>query len=218
MATLADLRSRFQLMAADDGTYWSTAEIDTWLNDAQRDFAARTLSVRASSTIALSNATPTYNLPTGTIRILRVTLNNAPLYRENEFRMDRLAPTWMSSTGTPSAYLYGLDGATTVRFYPTPNGSMTATVYVAKTPSDLANTSDVSTIPQEYHHALVLYALSKAFLKDGDMRNPEKANIWWQQYLEQAALATDYVTKALNRGQMSGFDGTPGGAVPQGGN
>lgn len=219
MATLAELKSRFQLMAADDGTYWSPTEVVTWLNDAQSDFASRTLSVRESTTIPLTTGTAVYTLPSKTIRVLRVTHNGRPLYRENEPRLDRLIPNWMSSTpGAPSSYLHGLEGSTKLRLYPAPDSTAATNplgVIVAKTPADFPPVGDpghdtaVSEVPVEYHHALVLYALTKAYLKDGDNRNPEKANIFWQQYMDQVELATDYVARSLNRGQMVGFDGTP---------
>lgn len=213
MATLAELKSRFQLMAADDGTYWSPTEVVTWLNDAQSDFASRTLSVRESTTIPLTTGTAVYTLPSKTIRVLRVVHDDRPLYRENEPRLDRLTPNWMSATaGSPSSYLHGLEGSTKLRLHPAPDSTAATNplgVIVAKTPTDLAADADVSEIPVEYHHALVLYALTKAYLKDGDNRNPEKASIFWQQYMDQVELATDHVARSLNRGQMVGFDGTP---------
>jgi len=216
MATLAQLRSRFYLMAADDGAYWNTTEVDTWLNEGQADFATRTLSVRNTKTIVLNAGTAVYSLPAGTIRILRVTHDKKPLYQENEPRLDRLDPTWESAVAaTPKAYLYGLDGAEKIKFHPAPDATAagkTLTVSVATIPADLVTDVDVSDIPDEYHHALILYALSRAFLKDGDTRNPEKASIFYQQYNDQVDLATDHVAKAMNRSQLQALTPVPRGA------
>lgn len=216
MATLAQLRATFYLTAADDGAYWNTTEVNTWLNEGQIDFATRTLSVREAKPIPLTTGTALYDLPAKTIRILRVTHDKKPLYQENEPRLDRLEPTWESATaGSPRAYLYGLDGAEKIKFYPAPDATAAAktlTVNVALIPAELTLDTDVSKIPSEYHHALVLYALSRAFLKDGDTRNPEKAAIFNQQYNDQVDLASDQVTKSMNRSQLKALDPVPRGA------
>jgi hypothetical protein len=213
MSTHAQLRAKFYLTAADDGAFWNSTEVSTWLNEAQADFAIRTLSVREAKLITLTAGTALYELPPNTIRILRVTHDKKPLHQENEPRLDRLEPTWETATpSTPKAYLYGLDGADKVKFYPAPDAAAAVKVLnvsVALIPADLSGDTDISKIPDEYHHALVLYALSRAFLKEGDTRNPEKASIFWQQYEDQIDLASDQVTKSMNRSQLQSLAPVP---------
>lgn len=212
MPALSELRSRFYLTAADDGTYWNQSEVDTWLNEAQNDFALRTLCVRSSDPITgLATGNPIATLPSNTIRVLRVTFNGKFIYRENEPRLDRIDPNWMSATaGATKAFLYGNEGTTKIRLHPAPDASAVAGSYkatVVKIPVTLVADTDVSTIPLEYHPSLVFYALARAFLKDGDQRNTQKSADFLKLYEDQVSLASDFVNASLNKGQTVGFDG-----------
>ena len=112
-------------------------------------------------------------------------------------------PKWRELVGQPEAAVFSERSATTFRIFPIP--SKEEHVYVDKDastkvskillvdgvekPASLSADTSTPIIPEYYHEALVYGALERAYLKESQLRNVEKANSYRFKFMELTAEA-----------------------------
>ena len=125
------------------------------------------------------------------------------------------SPTrWRDSHGQIEGFVMSQRSATTFRVFPLPSNeehvyldkdastkvSQTLRVQGVLNPTALALDTSVPQIPESYHEALVFGALDRAYLKESQLRNMDKAQLFKVKFLEMAAEARR--NEGLNSGSL----------------
>ena len=112
-------------------------------------------------------------------------------------------PKWRDEEGTIESVVFNERSATSFRVFPLP--SETDDIYVDKdadtkvsqriiirgvtNPSALSSDTSSSVIPDSYQEALVYGALERAYLKESQLRNVDKAQLYKAKFMELTAEA-----------------------------
>ena len=152
---------------------WTAALITKYINDAQRDFARGARCCRKySAALVVSATTPTYafyTLPTDLLEIAPAgvwTTTSGQNIQLPPAAVSDLGDNWDNVSGDPpSCYINLLEfGMTELRVWPTPAAALTALkLYYVYLPADLTG-SQSSPIPEQYHMALVYYAVAMCLM------------------------------------------------------
>ena len=177
---------------------WTDAELEGWINDGQRDIAAKTLcidNVAQATTTANSRVVPwsgtkvkyvEYIPSSGKpVALQKIQLKQIGRIPANSTTPQYWAP-WASSVGQ-CIILDPKPGATT----------FTLNLYVADYPAyELSSASDTPLLPSEFHLLVVDYAVYVAFLK---ARKWSQANVLYQSYIHQInALRPKYAMPQID--------------------
>lgn len=183
-----------------EGDRWGADEVMGYLDEAHRDMLTRTGGNRDSSTLTVdadrTPATAFFTLPSNLLRLDRLSVNGALVDR---VELAEMHEGWESDTGASVGYLLGPWGFKTLRAWPDPGASATVTAYYTTTPASLS-VETTPAVPEAYHTALVHGAVARAYLKDFEAKDPQKAGVFQQMY-ERA------VVELRTLAQM-GFDAT----------
>lgn len=112
-------------------------------------------------------------------------------------------PKWRELEGQPEAAVFSERSASTFRVFPLPSKEehvyvdKDASTKVSKTilvdgvekPVSLSTDSSTPIIPEYYHEALIYGSLERAYLKESQMRNIDKANSFRYKFMELATEA-----------------------------
>ena len=174
--TRAELRRRVLQALNDDTTspvFWSTAEIDTLLDEGQEVLAEQTPAFTRTFTVPLRNGTALYRLGGVGERIMTPTR----LWLPGEHRrleavtlsdLDARHEEWLTVTGTP--WCWAPVDWETFTIWPAPatgGGILDVTCYVWPVP--LQSDADRPELPEADQEALVLYAEADGHAKQWDV-------------------------------------------------
>ena len=204
---LLQLRTRVSEFLEDTGfTQWSAALIDQYLNDGMADFAKQTKCYRRySSALSASATTPAnafYTLPSDLHELESVWVNG---YHVPKATAVQLPYQWDTQTAgassQPTAYVFGDFGFTELRFWPYPASAAytTARVYYTALPATMSLTTSTPTgIPDQYHLALVYYAVAQCYRRNFEDADRAKAAEFEGMYRAQLDDCLARVTRLLN--------------------
>jgi hypothetical protein len=162
---IADVRS---VLKDDQGVFITDDEVKRWLNEAQRDLAARLRVLKKS--ISMSDdlvpvpltvgADSTIPLPDDFLTVHRLLLTNEAVQVNDD--------VWGSYTipgATPGVTIYRIFSGSLV-VYPDATGDEYTLEY-NYAPADLVENDDISPLPLQLHPKMVTYARAQAHWKDG---------------------------------------------------
>lgn len=172
--TVGEIFTRVQRQFGDDTSAQLTIDdVVRWINDAMRDIAINNdlLQVRGTQNSVANQKN--YTLPTDIMKLQSVKYAGISLRASTLQELDSLMGTDDQTiaqgyaVGTPQTYwLY----ANELNLYPAPATSLAGgiSIYYTRQPTDVAASTDVPGIPQEYHNSLVEYCMAKAFELDAN--------------------------------------------------
>jgi hypothetical protein len=203
------MRTRVQQRVNElTGTYYSTAEINSALNEAQRLFVLLTLCLEVTAAFTLTAAVTFYHMRTtfeDWILPLRVTtLGGSKIFPSELEDLDSLDSGWQASPGAPVRYAsLGFDFFAIYQ-QPAAAGTVVNITY-AQQPLVMAADTDTPQIQQEFHPALVAYAIYRVRMKEG-AQEFAKTMPYFNSFLDEAQKCGEYV-RARNIG--GGYDILP---------
>jgi hypothetical protein len=165
-----------------NNNFWSTSELNTWINEGARDIARRAESlVSFSSTIAIVAGTQTYSAPTNTVQIHRLeyiptgSTQTYPIFPSTYEEMDQLWGIYQSIQSAYPSYFVtrgwangiGSD-ALTIVLYPVPSQAGTLNVFYYRLPTAAVADGDTVEIPEGWQDLVALYCESVARRKAKD--------------------------------------------------
>lgn len=165
------------------------------INEAQRVFCLVTLCLEKTGTLALTGGTTFYHvLPTLSDFLvpLRVKVaGGARLAPDPLVAFDARSSSWQSAAGTPTRYaLLGLD---LLAIMPRPAaGGTSLTITYAHAPAVLTTGTNTPTIPEEYHPALVDYAVNRLRFNEGGAEFV-KSLAYFERFLKAAQKMAAFV-------------------------
>jgi hypothetical protein len=211
--TLSEIRTQIRLHTKDTSATrqrFTDAQLNTLINEAQRDVVNNTWALKSYTTFELVSGTTYYALPSDLTDITRVTWKNKALPEKSKAGLDADVAGWELTGGVPSSYFQDQTQLGYIGIYPFPNSATsTGTVkveYVQRSP-DLALDSDVPfnsvTRLKSYHDLLILYPCFKIFLIEGEQ---VKFTTYSQLYDSRLTLMRN--TFGTNPNFNPGFSGT----------
>ncbi len=152
------------LVNEPSAAFWSDAQLLVWLNDGMVDIVTRTHCLEETEDISLVADTIEYTITNTYIAV------TAALYVDASSESKGLKPGNVRSVGNVNESgepVYWYEFAGKIGVYPTLSSvtSEKVTLYSIKRPTAIAASAAVTT-PAVYDHALTLYIVSMAHLKD----------------------------------------------------
>ena len=174
----SDLRTNTRVLISDSGTATSrlrftNSEINTFLNECQRESVAASWPIVKTTNIELAAGTTYYSIPNTALAVKRVTWRNRVLTERSIANLDG-TKEWETISGTPQNYFVTFASRTFIGIYPFPaDSTSTGTVKVDffAQADDLAADADIpyNGIREFYpmHHILSYCAAARMAAIDG---------------------------------------------------
>jgi len=194
--TLTQIRTEIRLRIKDSSTLrqrYTDTQINNIINQEQRDIVNISWIIKKSTTIPLAVGSTYYTLPTDTIAIHRIMLDNANLpettLQELDSRFNFTA--WPLSYGKPDHYFQDPSRSTQIGVYPWPNNSTstgTLSIIYFSQGSDLSSDSDTpfnsETRYYPYHDLLIYGACYKIFSIEGEFDKSNEYKAYYESRLQ----------------------------------
>lgn len=169
-------------------SHWTEAELLDYLNEAQRAICyklPRAYTVDVGITIISSGHRHT--LPTDVTSLLGVRRSDGTNIQLVDIpTLDSEDPEWATITPSTSIDEYGYDPVLNPRYYytipPAQNGT-TLTLQCAKVPPILVSVGSNIVIQDVYEPAIKAFMLFKAHNKEGEGQSTEKAQGYYQEFI-----------------------------------
>jgi hypothetical protein len=176
-------------------SFWTDAQLNTWVNDALRDIARRTETLQTIGTVAVVAGTRSYtlNFSPNLFRVHRVEFDPGPgqgpiypLEARNFYELDQV---WGSQQAQQRAYpdywaLFGFPPGLSIYLFPVPSQAGNLNVYYYRLPATATADTDVLEVPEGWWDLVTLYAEVHALRKDADPRFTDAAQMYEQKIAE----------------------------------
>lgn len=167
---VSEITSRVKFQFGDEsGVQIDDSKIIRWLNDGLREFAYQNRLFQAKATVPIVVGTKAYVLPPNLLRLHAVKVDFVPIKEMSVIEVDEYISQADGTTSTGSAQVYWMYGDE-INLYPIPDSVQTLQIYYSKVPDELAATTDVIPVPEEYRTRLVEYCLTQAYEMDENFK------------------------------------------------
>lgn len=199
----SDVLDKAEILLLDESNdRWTEAELLGWLTDGLRALAnLRPYSV-ASKTVETLVTGSRQAVPTGSFLLLDILRNmgadgatpGKPIRRVDSGIQRAFGSTWHSADDGAAVanFTYDPDLEPLV-YHVVPRIPSTPVITVemihAVTPSDVAATSSTLPVNEEYEQGLVDYVLYRAFSKDSEFAENERADYYYKKFLATTSVA-----------------------------
>lgn len=207
--TLSQLEAQTRILLRDTASdtnfqRFSTAQIDNFLNEAQRQMQNDAWLYQGAFMMNLTSGTIEYSLPTDYIATVRVTIASMSITQVSFQGLDQNSTNWTLATSTPTSYFidsFVSGSASKIGFYPNPKFTSTNSVfvqYVRQVPtlvsgSDVPFNGNSELLP--YHDALADFAAGRGWQLLG---RPDLSTWLMTMYSSRAAQARANLNKQPN--------------------
>lgn len=157
-----------------DLAWWSVAELLRYADQAAKRFGRTTGAFAARDDQAATAGTAAYPLPTGTVSVLRVSIDGRQLRAATADELAALDDDWLTTAGTTGKYTLDALGLGTLTLYPIPASGGDLVVVVHTAPR-LASADATIAAPAIFADYLRYRAIGEARRKTGDAAAPEIA-------------------------------------------
>lgn len=191
----SSLQTEVQRRAEDSGaSVWSAVEVKAAINDGYEDISEHTEWYERSATVTTDATNNYYDLTNSSIlsdtflspRAVFNSTTNRWLDMCDVRELDLSRVQWENNTGQPQKWF--IRGLWHLGIWPKAVASLS--FRHSAIPAALSASSDTPGFPQEFHFALVEYALADLFAQDGE---PKKAEAHWRKYFDLAASLKAFV-------------------------
>jgi len=173
--TLSELRTQSRFFLRDTASSasrqkFSDTQLNTLLNNGQKEVNLRVWAVIATTVMALSAGTTEYSLPTSFTAPLRMTVDNTPIPERTLSFLDDSQSNWVQdSTGVPREYYIRTSSSfvtgvsrESVGFHPVSSGTFIASLEYLSAATDMSADSDIPFGSDnrrfyDFHHSLSYY-------------------------------------------------------------
>ncbi len=179
--------------------FWTVAQVKEAINKGQREISDATEWYETSDTIALTASQYVYDLTDAVAGLSPLPLSVKACRNDQTLRWMR--PTtvreldtaglqrWETSVGEPD--MFAIRGLYWLQFERAVSSTAgTVTVFYSALPADLSANGDTPAFPQEFHLALVDFALYDLLCQD---RENHKAIYFWEKYKTREEKLKRYV-------------------------
>lgn len=199
--TLAEMRTEVLTRLGEQAGFYTTANINQWLNDGMDDIALRLEPKVTSATLTTTNNQGEYSLPENLISIKTVLyLDTTPTpdqYREltetTYLQLFRENPAWENDTCTLLPERWYWRPEMIIGVYPKPETGTTDGLRIIYTcrPDEMTDETDVTTMWDYLDRVCILYAVMRARMKDRDDQRALMAKAEWTEAVALASTLTN---------------------------
>ena len=187
MPTRAEIRDLVRSQTLVESDDYTDDKVDNLINQAIRDLSVRFdwPFLAKIDTIAVTDATDTYPLPSDCSRVEAILLDG---YSE---RLREMSPATalseeggVQAAGTPdSFFLWG----ESIVLRPQPSANATVRVYYYRTPTVLTNDSDTPEFAEQFHYVLSDFVMQQLWEREEDFEKGAVYNARYAQGVESMA-------------------------------
>lgn len=163
--------------------FYTQTEMLDYLADAQKDFLLRVRAVMSVAYVTTAQGQRWYGIPDQATRLERIAMGGQELYNTTQTSLDVL--DYLddgSSQGTPLQWYQDSSGNQTFGLWPLPSSAGNAECWYFDRGPDTLALNTVMTVPDVCAHFLKYRTLAKVWEKDGEQRDPQRAQYCWQRY------------------------------------
>lgn len=161
-------------------TYWTEAEITSYINEAQIEFNKKSKQYTDVETYTV-NSNNLYDMPSNSMYIIEGWYDTEYELKLNDNQ--ELAQRTSLDEGTPEYMVIDKRESQKFRLYPNATDTTkTFEVIYAKIPTDLSNDADEPPFYKISHFALVDYALYKCWIREGKNKDTGKATFYYNKF------------------------------------
>ncbi len=160
-----------------DHPLFTQNEMLAYLGAVQNQYLLKVRPIYNTATKALSVGTRNYTQPTTTIRLERISIADKPLLNTSMSDLDLLQPGWPAETAPPVPTDWFQDKIDNEKygFFPMPQVGETATLWFSEKVATALVLNTTLLLPDAFAHFLKYGVLSRAWSKDGEQRDPMRA-------------------------------------------
>ena len=187
--TLSGIRTLTRTLVNDSGTSrrrFSDSQLNTWINEAQRQVSARTYCIEISTSFELVSGTTYYPTRTDFLHVRRLTYKFFELPETTPAALDGRTTIWETSKGGPINYFVRFSSRNMIGFVPFPNASTDTGTIRMDFYAHATSLSADADVPfnginelTSYHESLAFYAAGIAAAIDG---RTDIAGLYFQRY------------------------------------
>jgi hypothetical protein len=169
---------------------WTQAEMLDYLAQVQNEFLLATRCVYATSDQSITHMVRYYQQPANAIRIERVTTKSPydpkaprPLLEVSQTELDLTDARWEAATGEiPSLFFQDQIDTARFGFYPLPSVDSAVTLWYAASAPASVSWLDTLVVPDIFSAYLKWGVIHRALSKDGEARDPRRAQYARQRF------------------------------------
>lgn len=190
-----------------DAPLFTQTEIIGYINDAQSDFLRDVQPVyEVDTTAAVATGQRYYAQPPDCIRIERIAINPQPtsynsvtmdLYETSQSSLDLSDPYWQGVQGLPQQWFRDLINNAQYGYAPVPSANYVAEIWYSQNilPAGITLTT-LLLVPDVFEHYIKYSVLAKCWSKDGETRDPMRADYCQRRCKLITLLAIKFMTGA----------------------
>jgi hypothetical protein len=166
-----------------DHPLFTQGEMLQYLSDTQNDFLLKTRMVYNEWTVAIAANERYYDQPSDAIRMERVEVQGLDLLDTSSVNLDLENANWQADKGT-ALQKWFQDEIDTAEFgvYPLPVQNDTATIWGSQRGAQTLALTDTFLVPDPFFPILKYGVLTRAYSKDGEQRDPLRAQFFKSRY------------------------------------
>lgn len=161
-------------------------EIIGYINDSQSDFLVAVRPIFEVVTAAITPGVTTYTQPVDCIRLERIAVNPQPLdynsamtdlYETSQASLDLSDPNWQGAQAPPAQWYRDDIANGSYGYFPIPSANYTAELWYSQdvNPTVVPNLLTTLLVPDAFAHVIKYLVLAKCWTKDGETRDPDRA-------------------------------------------
>ena len=188
---LSDLQSRLRSLLDEASTrFYSDAQITRWLNDGERDLAAKALCIE--DIVAKTTTASTRTVGAYYVKVLAAEYQPGSGTRVG---MTKITPRYLGHVTTNGVTpQYWFSWGPIVGIEPIPNTTYTVNLYVAKLPSiEMSTSTDEPEVPAEFRPLIVRHAFVRGLMRDSLYASA--ASVYQDYILEVSKIRRDIIEK-----------------------
>lgn len=207
-----------------DAPLFTQDEMIQYIDEVQNDFLLKVRPLYTVSTVPVNLNQRFYGQPANCIRLERIAINPAPnsfdsttmdLYETSQASLDMSDPSWLSESGLPAQWFRDQIDTAQYGYRPLPSSNFAAELWYSYSGQYLQTQSNLLTnllVPDIFYHFIKYGVLARAWSKDGEVRDPDRAQYCQKRFDMGVMLAIKFMTSAgieMPRGAEGKFDFSP---------
>lgn len=177
-----------------DHTLFTQSEMLTYLSEAQSDFLLKVRPIYNTDAPSFTIGDQNYTQPSDCIRIERISIAGKDLLNISQADLDKWISGWSSqANGTPLRWFQDMIDTEEYGLHPKPDAGSTGDLwYSQRSPFSLV-LDDNLFIHEVFGHYLKYGVLARAFSKDGEQRDPRRADYCARRFAMGVVISLRYM-------------------------
>lgn len=189
----------------DNNPFFSQPEVLSYVSNAQNDYLVRVPMIEAVTTQNFAPTQRTQNVPSDAIQIERVAVGGYPLLEQGQSSLDQIWYLWPTTTpGPPRTWFEDRLNFMTYGVQPVPLNAFTVEVIYAQRDSQQLALNEGFLLPDPFLHYVKYGALAAIFSKDGEQRDPARAQYCMQRFMLGVRIGMHFYDNSKMQGVVNG--------------